>query len=104
MIFMHIPYKTIFISIALSGAVFMCGYMVAGHAHAQMKQAMHEHDRKADIFHLDKERASEYKTINPGYYEHSGILSASAAFLVTIFLVYVYYQNYLYKKKNDQND
>ena len=96
---MHIPHKTIFLSICLSLVFFIAGYFIASHAHAQTL-AMREYDRKADVFHLDKDRASEYKTINPSYYEHTGILGTSAAFLVIILLGWVYYQNYQHARRN----
>jgi hypothetical protein len=55
-----------------------------------------------DILQLQKGHASYYKTVNPSYYEHTGILGTSAGLLVIILLTWVFYQNYTYARKKSR--
>ncbi len=54
---------------------------------------------RGDILHLQKDHARYYKTVNPSYYEPTGILGTSAGILVIILLSWVFYQNFRHARK-----
>ncbi len=114
---MQIPHKLVLLVVTVSTIFFVAGLFLSAHAESNKGEVVsdsvasstpahsHEHHRhKSDILHLDKDRASEYKTVNPSYYEHSGVLGGSAALLVIILLGWVYHQNHEHDKRTRQDD
>jgi hypothetical protein len=54
---------------------------------------------RGDILHLQKDHARYYKSVNPSYYEPTGMLGTTAGIVVIVILSWVFYQNYRHARK-----